>query len=47
MPKYTSNSITVIDSLDNINLELFVSSNLPTIQILNNGTYSPSWVTNP
>ena len=47
MPKYTSNSITVIDSLDNINLELFVSSNLPTIQILNNGTYSPSWVTTP
>lgn len=45
MSTYTSNSITITDSLDNINLELFVSSNLPNTQVLSNGTYSPSWET--
>lgn len=45
MSTYTSNSITITDSLDNINLELFVSSNLPNTQVFSNGTYSPSWET--
>lgn len=44
---YTSNSITITDSLDTINLELFVSSNLPNTQVFNNGTYSPSWEDSP
>ena len=33
MPKYTSNAITIIDSLDSINVDLYVSSNLPYVQI--------------
>lgn len=48
MPKYTSNAITIIDSLDSINVDLYVSSNLPYVQIRDtNGSFSPSWVTNP
>lgn len=44
---YTSNSITITDSLDNINLELIISSNLPNTQVLNKGVYSPSWEDTP
>jgi len=47
MPKYTSNSITITDSLDNVNLEIFISSNMPFVQVLSDGTFSPSWKTNP
>ena len=47
MPIYSSNSITITDGLDNINVELFVSSNLPYTQVMENGTCSPSWKTNP
>lgn len=47
MPTYSSNSITITDSLDNINVELFVSSNLPYTQVMENGVCSPSWRTNP
>nr|DAW56023.1 MAG TPA: hypothetical protein [Caudoviricetes sp.] len=48
MPVLQSNPITIIDSLDNINLELFVSSNLPLSQVLDStGSISPSWVKTP
>jgi len=47
MAKYTSNSITIIDNLDNINLELIISSNLPNTQVLSKGVYSPSWEDTP
>ena len=39
MPIYTSNSITITDSLDNVNLELIISSNLPNTQVLSNGVF--------
>lgn len=48
MPVLKSNPITIIDSLDNINLELFVSSNLPLAQVLDStGSISPSWAKTP
>lgn len=43
MSTYTSNSITITDSLDSINLELFISSNLPNTQVFSSGAYTPSW----
>lgn len=48
MPKYTSNAITITDSLDSVSLEIYISSNLPYAQIRGaDGKFSPSWVTNP
>ena len=48
MPIIKSNQITVIDNTTNINLELFVSSNLPNTQVLNaDNVISPSWVATP
>ena len=48
MPKYTSNAITITDSLDSVSLEVYISSNLPYAQIReSNGSFSPSWATNP
>lgn len=48
MPIIKSNQITIIDNSTNVNLELFVSSNLPTTQVLNaNNEINPSWATTP
>ena len=47
MPIYKSNSITITDSLDNVSLEVFISSNMPQTQVFGNGKYSPSWSTTP
>lgn len=48
MPKLKSNPMIVInDAADNTNLELFVSSNLPTVQVKDGPIVSPSWDTHP
>ena len=49
MPTVKSNPITFIDNSTNINLDLYVSSNLPDTQIRVAGsdTYTPSWEDTP
>lgn len=48
MPIIKSAPMTVLDSSSNINLELFIASNLPTSQIMkSDGTATPSWVSTP
>lgn len=48
MPIIKSNQITIIDNSTNVNLELFVSSNLPTSQVLNtDNVINPSWAITP
>jgi len=41
----TSNQITILDMTDNRTLEVFLTSNNPSVQSYdpNNGSYSPSW----
>lgn len=40
-----SNMLTVVDQTDNRKLEVYIKSNMPTVQILNTntGAYSPDW----
>lgn len=48
MPIIKSAPMTVVDNSSNVNLELFVASNLPTSQIVkSDGTATPSWVSTP
>lgn len=48
MPIIKSSPITVIDSSSSVNLELFISSNLPTTQILkSDNSVVPSWSSTP
>ena len=48
MPKIKSNQITIIDNSTNVNLELFVSSNLPITQVLDtDNVINPSWEDTP
>lgn len=48
MPIIRSAPMTVLDSSSNINLELFISSNLPTSQVMkSDGAVTPSWVSTP
>ena len=47
MPKFKSNPIVVLNDTSGINLELFISSNLPPSQIKEGTTVNPSWETTP
>ena len=48
MPKLKSNPMIVLNNAsESTNLELFVSSNLPVIQVKDDTTITPSWETTP
>lgn len=49
MPTIKSNPITIIDNSTNINLDLYISSNLPDTQVrvAGSSTFTPSWEETP
>lgn len=48
MPKLKSNPMIVLNNVsEGTNLELFVASNLPIVQVKNGTTINPSWETKP